>query len=309
MARDPRFQPPGYLMEVTCRTVQGRYLLRPGERLNAIVLGVLGRAQRLFGLRIHGFVFLSNHYHLLVSPTSVQQLAQFMGYLNGNLAKEVGRLARWKDKVWARRYQAIPVSHEEAAQIGRLRYLLAHGCKERLVPSPTDWPGAHCVDTLLEGATAQGTWIDRSAEYEARRRGKKVDTQAFCTLENVVLEPLPCWVDLPEEVRRCRVRELVQEIKLDGQLAAGPGLDADRARRRILLQHPHSRPKTPPPRRPTPKVHAASATARQAFWQALRAFVRAYREAASRLREGDRLACFPEGCFPPALPFVPAPSG
>ena len=31
----------------------------------------------------------------------------------------------------------------------------------------------------------------------------------------------------------------------------------------------------------------------------------AYRDAADRLREGDRGAAFPNGCFPPPLPFCP----
>jgi hypothetical protein len=33
-------------------------------------------------------------------------------------------------------------------------------------------------------------------------------------------------------------------------------------------------------------------------------FVAAFRDAAARLRAGDRLVSFPEGSFPPALPFV-----
>jgi hypothetical protein len=42
-----------------------------------------------------------------------------MRYLNSNLARELGRLVDWRDKVWARRYQAIVISNEEAAQISR----------------------------------------------------------------------------------------------------------------------------------------------------------------------------------------------
>lgn len=42
-------------------------------------------------------------------------------------------LAGWTDKIWVRRYQAIVISAEEAAQTGRFEYLLAHGVKEGLV--------------------------------------------------------------------------------------------------------------------------------------------------------------------------------
>jgi hypothetical protein len=49
MARRLRFVPPeGALVEVTCRTIQSRFLLTPSAELNEIILGVLGRAQRLY---------------------------------------------------------------------------------------------------------------------------------------------------------------------------------------------------------------------------------------------------------------------
>jgi len=138
-------------VEVTCRTVQGRFLLSPSTELNEIILGVLGRAQRLYPVGLCGYVFLSNHYHLLLEVTDAQELSSFMGYLNSNLAREVARRTGWTDKIWARRYQAIPVSEEGTAQVARLAYVLAHGTKERLVGKPEEWPGVHCVRPLLAG--------------------------------------------------------------------------------------------------------------------------------------------------------------
>jgi hypothetical protein len=160
----------GALVEVTCRTIQGRLLLRPSADLNDVVVGVLGRAQRLYPVEICAVIFLSNHYHLLLRVPDARCLADFMGYVNSNLAREVGRLADWRDKIWSRRYQSIPVSHEEAAQAGRFRYLLAHGCKEGLVNRPEEWPGVHSVRSLLCGETLRGYWFDRTKEYAARSR-------------------------------------------------------------------------------------------------------------------------------------------
>ena len=58
-----RHLPPGIrVVEVTNRTIQRRLLLKPSKRLREITLGVLGRAQRRYGVEIHAFVFLSNHY-------------------------------------------------------------------------------------------------------------------------------------------------------------------------------------------------------------------------------------------------------
>jgi hypothetical protein len=49
------------LVEVTDRTIHGRFLLLPTPQLKKIITGALGRAQRLHGVRIFGFACLSNH--------------------------------------------------------------------------------------------------------------------------------------------------------------------------------------------------------------------------------------------------------
>src|SRR5688500_7936378 len=67
----------GSLVEITCRTDQGWFLLRPDPVIDDILLGVLGRAQRLYPVEICGFSFLSSHYHILLWVENAQQLAKF----------------------------------------------------------------------------------------------------------------------------------------------------------------------------------------------------------------------------------------
>ena len=105
------------LAEITTRTFQGRYLLRPSDEVDCTILGVLGRAQRRTEIDLCAFTFLSNHYHRLVVPESTKQLSEFMGFVNGNIARKVGPLHEWRGKLWDRRYQHILVSDEPAAQI------------------------------------------------------------------------------------------------------------------------------------------------------------------------------------------------
>ncbi|HVR95717.1 MAG TPA: transposase [Thermoanaerobaculia bacterium] len=214
MSRRLRFIPEGgALVEVTCRTVHGRFLLRPGAELNEIVVGILGRAQRTWEVKICAFAFLSNHYHLLLWVKDARELAGVMNLFNSKLAREVGRLTGWKEKIWSRRYQSIVVSSEEAAQVERLRYVLAHGCKEGLVERPGDWPGVHAVGALLEGTSLEGTWFDRTQECSARKRGEDFDRLKFATSETVTLSPLPCWESLPPEAWRARIADLIVEIE------------------------------------------------------------------------------------------------
>src|SRR5687767_13509069 len=128
MGRPLRYIPAGSLVEVTTRTIQERMLLRPSPEVNERILGVLGRAQSLFPVRIHAIVVLSNHWHGLLSVDDGAQLAAFMAFVNGNIAREIGRLHNWPHRFWSRRYRAIVVA-DDAAAVARLRYLIRNGCQ------------------------------------------------------------------------------------------------------------------------------------------------------------------------------------
>ena len=228
-----------------------------------------------------------------------------MAFFNGNLAKEVARLTGWKDRVWARRYQAIVVSDEEEAQVGRLLYILANCVKEGLVSSPLEWPGVHCARALITGEPVEGTWYNRSLEYNASLRGEKSDERKYASTEIVNLSQLPCWKHLSAEVYRERVSEMVRQIEqaaaTQRQESGLPLLGADG----VKAQNPETRPATLK-KSPAPLFHAFRKSVRKALYEAYAWFVAAYREAAAKLRSGDRTVAFPRGCFPPRLPFVAA---
>jgi hypothetical protein len=303
MARPLRFVPPGSLVEVTTRTLQGRLLLKPSPELTDLILGVIGKAQALYGMTIHAFVFLSTHAHFLVSPTSAGQLARFMQFVNANVAKEAGRLHVWPERLWSRRYRAIVVADETAAH-ARLRYVLAHGAKEGLVGSSASWPGPNCVDALTNGELLRGTWLDRSSEFKARQRGETVLPSQFATTFDVKLTPLPCLQHLTEDERQAHCRRLVAEIK-----ARAEAENREKGRQpmgvaAILAQDPHSKPASTD-RSPAPFVHATHDSTVQEFRAAYVAFFDAFRAGGRHLLErADELReMFPLWAFPPPLPF------
>ena len=79
------------VVEVTSRTLQGRYLLKPSTPTNSTILGILGRALSMYpGVRLCEMAFLSNHYHLILIVEDEGILARFMGYLNDLIARKVG---------------------------------------------------------------------------------------------------------------------------------------------------------------------------------------------------------------------------
>ena len=219
MSRALRFVPEGgALVEVTVRTVHSRLLLRPGGDVNDIILGVLGRAQRRYAVRCSFVVFLSNHFHLLLRwVQDALQLSRFMQYVDGNIARKLGKLVDWPHGLWSKRYQAILVSDEEKAQVARLNYLLSHGVKEGLVGRPSEWPGIHSVQAILEDKPLKGLWFNQTQEYAARNRGEKFDRLKYATEEELVLTQLPCWEHLSPEEYRDRVASLVEEIEAESR--------------------------------------------------------------------------------------------
>ncbi len=306
MSRNARYVPPeGSLVEVTVRTIHSRLLLRPSPSLNEVIGGVLGRAQSRHPVRCHGAVFLSSHYHLLLSVDDANQLARFMEYVGSNLAKEIKRLHDWPEHIWGHRYHAIAVSEEEAAQVGRFRYLLAHGVKEGLVAHARDWPGVHCAREILAGEPIRGLWFDRTKEYAARNRGDEFDRLTHATEESFSLTPLPCWAHLSPEAYQERVRVLVEDIEREAAAELSSTGRQPLGVEGILREDPHTRPSRPK-RSPAPLCHAATKAVRKAFWESYALFMAAFREASDRWRGGDRQARFPLGSFPPGLPFVTA---
>ncbi|MDX1998399.1 MAG: transposase [Thermoanaerobaculia bacterium] len=279
--------------------------MTPTPEVRDAILGVLGRAQAKYGMVLHAPVFMSNHYHLLATIRDQKQMAEFMGYLNSNLAREIGRIVGWRDKFWSGRYSAIPVAPEEAAQVERLQYLLSHGAKEGLVLRAEDWPGVHPAKALLGEATLAGTWIDRTRAYEARRHRRGADLAPFSKRETVQLTPLPCWAHLSLEEQKARVRSLLAGIQEQAEAALRDRGTQPAGPEAIVRQNPLTRPATVK-RSPAPLVHAATREVREWFRRAYREFTTAYRDASRRFRSGELGVPFPPGSFPPSAPWVPS---
>lgn len=280
---------------VTARTVQARFLLRPSAQLNEIVGGVLARAVDLHGVHVYGFVFASNHVHLLVHARD-GTLSRFMQYLLGNLARKVAPLVGWYGPFWERRFSAEEVIGDEAV-LGRLKYILAHGVKEGLVRRVTDWPGLSCAKQLLGGLTRRFRWfgwVTRWANGKLKEGGEQRYSEKWSETIEFTLALPPSWQSLGERERVEAAKDLIASIEREwrGEFPQVVG------RARILSIDPHSRPESPK-RTPRPPCHAMFAELRQAFIERYRAFREAYRVASERFRNGDLLVAFPEYSFRP----------
>ena len=290
------------------KTIQGIFLLRADPTLNARIVGVLAKAQEIHGGRVHAFVCLSNHWHLHATFDSPKQMADFHCYLGTHISIEAGRVHDWSGKLFEGRYNHVELSDEHEIHFERLKHVLSQGCKEGLVASPLDWPGASSTWSLVSGEPWMGEWVDRTAYGNALRRGEEVWEEDFIERLEVKLSPIPPLEHLSASEYRQVTVDLVRQIedetaemhRVDG--TSPMGVEA------VLAQDPHHRPNTTKTS-VRPWFFALSDEEREAMRTALLYIHVQYRQAAERLREGDRKVKFPVFTFPPALPFVEGPGG
>ncbi|MEM8994836.1 MAG: hypothetical protein AAGF23_08595, partial [Acidobacteriota bacterium] len=254
------------------------------------------------GATVHAVAVLSNHFHLLASFESVEQMASFACQLKTNLSKEVSRLQGWEGSIFAGRYRSVPLSDEPEIQRERLKYVLSQGVKEGLVLSPKDWPGVHSANALVEDETLRGIWVDRTRLYAARQRDRNAREADYTEATELELAPLPGLEELPKEERKAELKALIEAIeseiierhRREGTVPIGVAA--------VLQTDPHKRPKRFS-RSPQPHFHASKRVLK-AMMEAFRAFAFSYRVAADLLAKGEHGVRFPENCFPPRLPFV-----
>jgi REP element-mobilizing transposase RayT len=235
--------------------------------------------QYFTSVRVHAFIFLSNHCHLLISATQSEQLAPFLGFVFGNSSREMGRLHDWSGPLWGQPCSVIPIL-DEAAQINRLRYLLSNGVKEGLVASPREWPGATAVDGLLGNMRVMGTWIDRDGLRRATSswKRKRPDIAAFSEPMCLELSPLPVWDDVSPSELRARHEMIVSSIEHQGQFRRKLYLGVTK----VLAAAPHDRP-TSSTHEPAPCCHASRPQTVAVFRKLYRTFVAAFRAATEAL--------------------------
>lgn len=296
---------PNSIFEIVSRTVQERFLLPPTEQGRLLILGVLARAMWTYPLvQLYAFTFLSNHYHLLASALDGGSLSRFIGYINSNVAREMGRLHGWKGRFWDDRASVIEVVDDDAV-VDRLRYVLAQGVKEGLVSHPLDWTGASSTPALLGDMQVEGLWVNRDRQTRGARRVNPPARESFEEVMPVKLTPIPRWAHLAADELRARHQALVDaiEARATSTREAPPlGMAA------IQAQSPLARP-TESKRGSPPLCHASTEASRSAFRSTYSAFVEAFRAAAAAIRDTahELFPRFPPHGFPRPLAFVPAP--
>ena len=186
----------------------------------------------------------------------------------------------------------------------RLRYLLAHGVKEKLVRRAQDWPGASSLPWLVRGKPIRGIWTSFTDRYHATHRKTHEPRPGEFDTEYVLkMVVLPCWKKMSPVLWRRLVAEMVEEIEAeasDERVALHIevlGVEA------VLAADPRSQIPWQGRTR-APSVHAVDRAVRRMLKERLRSRNEAYDEASQRFRSGEWDVSFPAGMFRPLGGFV-----
>jgi REP element-mobilizing transposase RayT len=282
----PRQVLPGVSYLVTRRCSERRYFLRPSEVTSGIFLYVLGVAAKRFGVHVHAFCVMSNHYHLLVTDPDAQ-LPAFMQYLNSLVARATNAsLGRWEG-FWSSEASYSAVSPGDTADLVRkAAYVLANPVAAGLVQSAREWPGLWTAPEQLGRATL------------VAERPKVVFSATGTMPESAeVVLTSPPGFGSAEEFQNLVAAEL-REAEEKSRRAVEGRRHGFLGRARVLAQKPFARPASCEPRRQlSPRVAARDTWKRLEALSRLVEFLRDYRAAFAAMRSGVRDVVFPAGTY------------
>jgi REP element-mobilizing transposase RayT len=272
---------PGTTYLVTRRCAQRQLLLRPSRTTNDIFLYLLAMAAERYGVEVHAFCVLSNHFHAIVTDRDAQ-LPAFHQFLDALLARALNAsLGRW-EAFWApNSYSAVMLVLPDDI-VDKAAYVLANPTAAGLVRTGRLWPGLWSAPERVGGEA-----------FEIRRPKHFFDANGLL-LERARLQLTPPPGFTAEAFRERLEARLAEREAIAVKEHGGRFLGAVR----VMAQKPTARPKPGEPRRAlSPRVASRDKWKRIEVLGRLKEFLSRYRAALADRCAGKVDAVFPRGTY------------
>ena len=270
---------------ITRRCFDRMFLLRPSELSNAIFEYRLAVAAERYGIQLHAYCVLSNHWHcVLTDPRG--KLPKFEQDLDSIIARAFNAaIGRW-ESFWAPgSYSAVALETREDV-LDKMAYVLANPVAAGLVRRGSEWPGLWSRPALV-GA---GPREVKRPEHFFRKKGKAPATARLELVRPPGFESDEALRAQLEAAVAAREDRAARELAEAGRSFLGA--------RKALAQKPLARPAMEEPRRGlSPRVAGRDKWKRIEAIGRLQSFVAEYREAWRAFRAGARETVFPEGTY------------
>lgn len=138
MARLPRLTLPGYLHHVIQRGNNRQPIFQDGEDFETMLALLADNALR-YGVAIHAYVLMDNHFHLLVTPSASEGLPQMMQAVGRRYVQFFNRRHVRSGTLWEGRYRST-VLQPERHLLPCMVYMDLNPVRGGLVAHPADYP-------------------------------------------------------------------------------------------------------------------------------------------------------------------------
>ncbi|WP_374651614.1 transposase [Dongia sp.] len=91
------------------------------------------------GVKVHAYVLMSNHMHLLASPDSAESLPRLMQAIGRRYVTHINRSQGRTGTLWEGRYRAAPIE-SDAYLLACQRYIELNPVRARVTRRPGDYP-------------------------------------------------------------------------------------------------------------------------------------------------------------------------
>jgi REP element-mobilizing transposase RayT len=273
---------------VTRRCTQRQFLLKPERYVTQLLTYVLAVAAAAFGIELHAAIFLSNHYHLVLTDPR-RRLPLFVQQFNSLVARALNQHWRRSENLWSTQGVSVVRLVDEAAVWNALVYTITNAVKDGLVSDPSKWGGLRTTASQLPGLRKKAL---RPARFF------RADGELPAEAELVFSRP-PILRGLSDGAYRAqltaRVNAELDRIKLRRREAGRKRFLGWKA---VLRQAHHETPNTPAP---GGKLNPTFATGRKAQRkverEALQTWRQRYWECFEAWRNGRRDVSFPLGTW------------
>jgi hypothetical protein len=280
----PRQVVAGACYLVTRRCAPRPFLIRPSKTTNDVFLYVLALAVQRFGIQLHAFCVLSNHFHLVLTDPHAR-LPAFQQLLDALVARALNASLGRSEAFWAPdTYSAVRlVSPTDVVE--KTAYVLANPVAAGLVGVGSAWPGLWSAPERIGGEA-----------YVVKRPKHFFDPKGGLPDEITLHVTPPPGFDSAKEFRDELERALqAQEAEARSRWHARGGF---LGAARVLAQKPTARPRPGEPRRKlNPRVACRDKWKRIEALGRLVDFLRRYRIAWRAREAGKADAVFPHGTY------------
>ncbi len=164
MARSIRIEYPGAHYHVMARGNR-REAIFAGEEDRRFFLHALGQACEMTGWRVHAWVLMSNHYHLLIE-TPEANLVVGMKWLQNSYTRRFNTRHRKWGRLFGDRYKAVVVETEDGDYFGKLcDYIHLNPVRARLIrtereQSVSDYPWSSIASGYALAPRKRAPWLE-----------------------------------------------------------------------------------------------------------------------------------------------------